>query len=53
MADYQDVKVAEIDFINEPDRYKLDNFEVYKHSRVFRKKYTILLTNYLKEKNII
>lgn len=29
MADYQDVEVAEIDFISEPDRYRLDDFEVY------------------------
>lgn len=38
MADYKDIEVAEIDFISEPDRYRLDDFEVYKHSRVFRKR---------------
>lgn len=38
MADYQDIKIDEIDFISEPDRFRLDDFEVYKHAREFRKR---------------
>ncbi len=38
MADYQDIEVAEIDFISEPDRFRLEDFEVYQLAREFRKR---------------
>jgi len=38
VANYQDIEISEIDFISEPDRYKLDDFQVYQNAREFRKR---------------
>lgn len=35
---YKSIKVTKTGFISEPDRFRLDDFEVYKLARVFRKK---------------
>lgn len=49
MADYQDIEISEIDFISEPDRYMLDDFQVYQNAREFRKKVYVIV-NQLPEK---
>ena len=49
MADYQDIEISKIDIISEPDRYRLDDFEVYQHAREFRKRVYIII-NQLPEK---
>lgn len=43
MADYQDIEISKIDIISEPDRYRLDDFEVYQHAREFRKEVYIII----------
>ncbi len=43
MIDYQDAEVTNIGFISEPDRFKLDDFEVYILAREFRKSVYIII----------
>jgi len=49
VANYQDIEISEIDFISEPDRYKLDDFQVYQNAREFRKRVYVIV-NQLPEK---
>ncbi|MBC8345697.1 MAG: four helix bundle protein [Candidatus Marinimicrobia bacterium] len=43
MVDYKEKDMTENNFISEPDRFKLDNFEVYQLARAFRTRVYVVI----------